>query len=327
MIISRTPFRISFAGGGSDIESYYAISEGAVLSASINKYSYILIHKLFSSHYKYSLKYSITENINSYSEISHPIFKEVLSNFEIKDSIEITSIADIPSGTGLASSSAFSASLISAINFLLDNKTNKKELAEKVCDLEINKLNEPIGKQDQYACVFGGLNFFTFSNSGGVKREKILLSNDEINYFDNNLMLFYTGLQRKTSSILSIQNSNIKKKSIEFNNMQKSVELAYAMKDNLLFKNFDAFGENLHKAWTLKKTFSKSITNSNIDHYYNLAINNGALGGKISGAGGGGFLMIYCPIEKQLKVREALSDLNELNFNFENLGNKIVTKA
>ena len=326
MIVTKTPFRISFAGGGSDISSFYQYHDGAVISATINKYSFIVLHELFESNEKFCLKYTTTEFANKLEEINHPIFRAALSNYPLNRNIEITSIADIPSGTGLASSSAFTASLLSALNYFTGNKKSKLQLANEVCDLEINQLSEPIGKQDQYSCVFGGLNFFKFKSNGSVVREKLSITTDNIKLLEKNILLFYTGMQRKTSSLLKQQNDNISSRGIEFKNMIRLVDLAYKMKENLLNLNFDEFGLNLNTSWELKKSFNKSITNQNIDEYYSLAIKNGALGGKITGAGGGGFLMLYCPEKNQNSVRKALSNLTELQFEFEPNGTQIIFK-
>ena len=326
MIVTKTPFRISFAGGGSDISSFYKYHDGAVISATINKYSFIVLHELFEGNKKYCLKYTTTEFANNLEEISHPIFRAALSNYSLNKNIEITSVADIPSGTGLASSSAFSASLLSALNYFTNNNKSKSQLANDVCNLEINQLSEPIGKQDQYSCVFGGLNFFKFKSNGSVVRKKLSISDYSIKILEKNILLFYTGMQRKTSLLLKKQNENISSRGNEFKNMIKLVDLAYKMKENLLNSNFDDFGLNLNKSWELKKSFNESITNKNIDEYYSLALQNGALGGKITGAGGGGFLMLYCPEKNQNNLRKALFNLTELKFQFEPDGTQIIFK-
>ena len=245
MIITRTPFRISFAGGGSDIEDFYKHSQGAVLSTTINKYMYIYTHNFFDED-KIRVKYSKTETAANVDDIRHPIVREILKKFKIKGALEISSNADIPSNTGLGSSSSFTVGLLHNLYTKFGRYTTKNQLADEACDIEINKLKEPIGKQDQYAASFGGLNIIKFNSSGGVSVEPLHLTKETYNLFQNNLMMFYTGLQRKTSSILSEQKKNMRLKD-KFEALKKMVAFVWELRDALYQQDFYKFGKILHK--------------------------------------------------------------------------------
>lgn len=322
MIITKTPFRVSFSGGGSDIASYYNEFGGAVVNISINKYIYLSIHPYFFKD-GYLLKYSKTENINTIEDIKHPIIKNVFQRFGIKG-VDFNSSADIPAGTGLASSSAFTVGLINLCNAYCDKYSTKEEIAKLACQIEIEDLKEPIGKQDQYACAHGGLNFMTFSRDGIVNVEKLFLTSDNYHSLENNLLMFYTGTTRAAGSILKEQNLNIVNDNRKINNLHKMVELAVELKDELLKGNIDTMGEILHSGWEYKKELANGISNDAIDYYYNLAIKNGAEGGKLLGAGGGGFLLFYVKDKNKTRLRKALSELNELDFKFDNTGTGII---
>lgn len=321
MIISRTPFRISFAGGGSDLQSYYSRFGGAVVSTTIDKYTYLSIHKYFIDN-KILLKYSSIELANNYNEIKHPLIREIFKYFDI-NGVDFSSSADIPSGTGLASSSAFCAGLINLCAAYKGQYISKFDIAEIACDIEIDKLNEPIGKQDQFACSVGGLNLIEFHSDNKVHIEKIPLHAHKLEALQGNLLMFYLGKTRLASSILSEQKSNIENdKKIE--NLHKMVQLAYNIKDELCKQNIHSMGEILHTGWMYKKELAKGISDNYINYNYDLAIKSGALGGKLLGAGGGGFLLFYVEADKQLQVKKALSHLVEIPFCFDNTGTSII---
>jgi D-glycero-alpha-D-manno-heptose-7-phosphate kinase len=316
MIVSCAPFRVSFAGGGSDIAAFYRRAHGAVLSCAIAKYSFIVVHPFFNSS-KYHLKYTRTELIDRIEEIQHPIMRETLRMLGINPGIEIVSVADVPGGTGLGSSSSFSVALINALYAYRQIFVPKERLANEACQLEIERLHEPIGKQDQYAAAYGGINFIEFEHHGGVIVRPLLLPPATISELESNLMLFYTGSQRDAREVLSHQITAIESDDRVISQMQKMVDLAHEMRDLLLAGDLNAFGLALHRGWELKRGISAQISSSAIDDLYARARAAGAFGGKIAGAGGGGFLLLYCPKTAQSRVREALSELQTLEFRFD----------
>ncbi|GHT44814.1 GHMP kinase [Endomicrobiia bacterium] len=322
MIITRTPFRISFAGGGSDISSYYEKFGGAVVSTTINKYIYLSMHPLFFKD-KYFLKYSQTEHTDSLNGIQHNIIREVFRMYGIRG-VDFNSSADIPSGTGLASSSAFTTGLINLCNVYNRQYCGKECIAEQTCDIEINRLGEPIGKQDQYACACGGLNFIRFNSNGSVDVEKLLLNNDVYYKLEKNLLMFYTGVSRKTNVILAEQKNSIECDTRKIENLHKMVSLARELKTELLHGNVDSIGEILHTGWMYKKELAASITNEGIDRIYELGCANGASGGKLLGAGGGGFVLFYAKEENHNRLRAAMHDYSEVNFKFDNNGTQVI---
>ncbi len=321
MVISKTPFRISFVGGGSDLPSYYLKHGGAVLSTSIDKYIYLSMHKYFINN-KYLLKYSKNEHVDNINQIKHPIIREVFKYFDI-NGVDFNSSADLPSGTGMGSSSAFTSGLINLCCIYKGKYMSREAIADLACKIEIEILKEPIGKQDQYACAVGGLNFIEFNKDNSVNIEKIHLDVERKMILSNNLLLFYLGNTRSASSVLSEQKQNIEDgKKIE--NLSKLVQLAYDLKSEILKGEIDALGESLHKGWILKKELASGISSQNIDYYYDLAIKAGAIGGKLLGAGGGGFLLFYVKQKNQQSVKNALKDLAYTEFNFDNSGTKII---
>ncbi|GHT64433.1 GHMP kinase [Endomicrobiia bacterium] len=322
MIITRTPFRISFAGGGSDISSYYEKFGGAVVSTTINKYVYLSMHPLFFKD-KYFLKYSQTEHTDSLNYIQHSIIREVFRMYGICG-VDFNSSADIPSGTGLASSSAFTAGLINLCNAYNRRYCDKKCIAEHACDIEINHLGEPIGKQDQYACACGGLNFIEFNPNGSVDIERLFLSNDVYYKLEKNLLMFYTGRSRKTNVILTEQKNSIECDTRKIENLHKMVSLARELKTELLHGNVDSIGEILHTGWMYKKELAANISNEGIDLIYELGCANGASGGKLLGAGGGGFVLFYAKEENHNRLRAAMHDYSEVNFKFDNNGTQVI---
>jgi len=321
MIISRTPFRISFAGGGSDISSFYTKEMGAVLSTTIDKYMYIAIHPFFDPE-SIQLKYSRTELVSDIEDIQHPIFRTVLDLFQLKG-VDINSIADIPSGTGLGSSSSFTVGLLNAIKAYQNSFASAGYLASKASNIEIDLLKSPIGKQDQYAAAFGGLNFITFYGDEQVSVEKIIMSPSSKKELEKNLILIYTGEVRSANTILKKQNNAIREKD-KFETQKKMVELAFELKESLEKNDIDYFGRILHEGWMLKRSLVKSISNNLIDDVYDEGMKAGALGGKLLGAGGGGFLLFYCPLEKQDYFKKRMNNFKELKFNFDHFGSKII---
>lgn len=322
MIITRTPLRISFAGGGSDLPSYYEKFGGAVLSTAINKYIYLSMHPYFFKS-GYFLKYSKVEHASQIEDIKHPIIREVFRLYNIKG-VDLSSSADVPSGNGLSSSSAFTTGLIHLCNAYNETYKTKGEIAAEACRVEIDILGEPIGKQDQYACSYGGLNFIQFEKSGEVLVEKVFLPSEGYQRLENNLLLFYTGITRSASSILMEQKENTVNDKNKINNLSRMVSLAYELKEELLRNNIDAMGDILHQGWILKREMATKVTSSFIDECYNRAIKAGALGGKLLGAGGGGFLLFYVEEQNHARVRNALSDLKEMPFRFDCKGSTII---
>ena len=322
MIITRTPFRISFAGGGSDMADYYEKYGGSVLSVTINKYIYTLLHPYFHKD-SYLIKYSKTEMVNNVDEIKHPIIHDVFKRYGIHG-VDFNSTADIPAGTGLASSSAFTVGLINLCNAYTDKYMNKKDIAELACKIEIEDLKEPIGKQDQYACACGGLNFIEFYKDGVVDVEKLYLMSNAYHSLERNLLMFYTGVTRKAGNVLAETKKTLENGDAKVQNLHKMVALSRELKEELLKGNIDAMGEILHRGWMYKKELNGMVSNPDIDYYYDLAMKNGASGGKLLGAGGGGFLLFYVQEDKKEQLRKALSDLKEISFNFDNKGTSII---
>ena len=322
MIISRTPFRISFLGGGSDLPSFYEKSRGAVLSVSINKYMYISVHPFFNRK-QIQLKYSKTELCDSLDKINHPIFRETLKYLGLKEGLEIVSSADIPSGTGLGSSSSFTVGLLNSLHSYKGEYVSKEKLASEACMIEIDKLGEPIGKQDQHASAFGGLNIIDFNKDGSVIISPISLKQSVVSKLEDNLLLFYTKINRKASDILKQQQEEIKFEK-KFNIQKEMVEFVWEAREALCQGDLKSFGELLNKGWMLKKSINDKTSNPVIDKYYSTAMENGAIGGKLLGAGGGGFLLLYCEKEDQEALRKALSDLYELKFCFDWQGSNII---
>lgn len=321
MIISRTPFRISFAGGGSDMPAFYKRETGAVLSTSIDKYMYIAIHPFFDKN-KIQLKYSKTEQVDSISDIKHPIFREVLNMYDLKG-VDLNSIADIPSGTGLGSSSSFTVGLLNAVRTYLGKATSGEKLGQLACDVEINKVGSPIGKQDQYAAACGGLNFITFYGDETVNVEKIIMNPQKKRELDENLIMVFVGGEHSANAILKSQQAAISDQK-KFETQKNMVKLAYHLRESLESNNIDDFGRILHEGWLMKKSLTAGISSGGIDEMYERGIKAGALGGKLLGAGGAGFILFYCPKERQEAFRREMGDINEMKFHFDDFGSKII---
>ena len=322
MIIARSPFRVSFCGGGSDIAAFYEKYGGCVLSCSIRKYVYVALHPSFNKQ-TITLKYSETEEVNDFSEIKHKYFKIILENYNVKG-VEITSMADIPSGTGLGSSSAFTVATLKAIKAYKKLGYSTYALACEACDIEINQAGSPIGKQDQFASAFGGLNFIEFHKDGKVTVEPLMIPGDGEQKLQNNLMLFYTGLTHDANAILAEQTKNLVSKEDKIKGQLKLCDLTKQLKKHFEEGDIDYLGEILKESWEIKKTLSSGITNPVIDVIYNKALTAGAIGGKLLGAGGGGFMLFYVRPEKQESVRRALCDYLEVEFKIDYEGATIV---
>lgn len=321
MIITKTPFRISFAGGGTDLAAFYEREQGAVLSATINKYMYLALHRYFEN--KILLKYSRTELVDSAQEIQHPLIRHCFLKTGINNPLEVTSFADIPSsGTGLGSSSAFTIGLLKALYTFQHKNTENVQLAKEACDIEIRELKEPIGKQDQYACAVGGMNVLLFNPDGSVFVEPVMMKPAIKKKLEENLVLYYTGLTRKASTILAEQTKVTKQKE-KFATLGALRSLVFELRDALTQGDLSTFAGVLHRGWTLKQSLVTGISNPEINRYYERAISLGALGGKLLGAGGGGFLLFYCPKEKQHLLRENLG-LREVPFSFDPQGARII---
>lgn len=322
MIISRAPFRVSFCGGGSDIASFYEKYGGCVLSCSIRKYVYIALHPSFDKK-TISLKYSKTEEVDSYDKIEHKYFRIMLSDYDVKG-VEITSMADIPSGTGLGSSSSFTVAVLKVLKAYLKKSYSTYALANEACEVEIEKAKSPIGKQDQFASAFGGLNFITFHKNGRVSIEPVLIPSDGEEKLQNNVMMFYTGLTHDANAILSEQTKNVGTVEDKIKAQLKLCEMAKDLRAHLENGDIDYLGHILKESWEIKKTLSSGIANPTVDKIYDLAMEAGAEGGKLLGAGGGGFMLFYVKPQNQNAVREALKDYLEIEFKIDYEGATIV---
>lgn len=320
MIISQTPLRISLAGGGTDLASFYKHDEGWVISSAIDKYIFVIIKERFDD--KIYLNYSKKEIVDHVDQIEHDLVREAMRKTRVEKGVEITTLADIPSsGSGLGSSSSVTVGLLNALYTYQGELVTADRLAREACDIEIDILGKPIGKQDQYIAAFGGLRFFRFKPDEDVIVEKISLENSAKLRFGDNLLLFFTGKTRSSDHILSEQKANTMNKLDLLKTMKHQ---AREIRTAIEARQFDDIGRILAESWSYKKQLASQISNGDIDQMYERAIATGALGGKISGAGGGGFLLLYCPRENQNKVREALKNFRELPFFLEKHGSKII---
>jgi D-glycero-alpha-D-manno-heptose-7-phosphate kinase len=320
MIVVQTPLRVSFFGGGTDFPSYFLKEGGCVLSSAIDKYIFVIIKKRFDQ--KLRVGYTRTEIVEDISEIQHELIREAFFMTGINHGVEITTMGDIPSqGSGLGSSSTVTVGALHALYTLRGEIVTADCLARQACEMEIERLRKPIGFQDQYIAAFGGFRFIEFTKKGEVIVQKIELDPCLRRRLHENLMLFFTGTTRKSESILEEQKNNIPD---HLGVLSELKEITYTARNELEAGNLDRIGELLHESWALKKRLSSNISNEKIDSLYATALSAGALGGKITGAGGGGFLMLYCPHEKQETVRTALNGLQELPFRLEPDGSKVI---
>ena len=327
MILSKAPVRLSMGGGGTDLASYYREYGGFLLATSINKFVYILLNRRFEDNFR--LSYSKTEIINTVEEIEHPIFRESIKYVGIEGKVEIVSVSDVPSNCGLGTSSTFTVALLNALYAYRRDYIGIDKLAESACHIEINVLNEPIGKQDQYASAFGGFNAYYFEKDGSVRVEPLRIKEEMMIELQNNIFLFYLNKNRSASSILKEQNENSKKNDKDtIERLHKIKEIGLYTKKILEEGKINEFGEVLHNHWLTKKGLSNKISDPFIDEAYDIALKNGAIGGKVVGAGGGGFLLLYCPNNKP-KLIEALRNfgLKPTWFSFEFEGAKKIYSA
>ncbi len=317
MIFTRSPLRISLGGGGTDLPSYYQKHSGFLIAAAIDKYVCITLHQTFVP--ELIIKYSKLERVSSADEVQHPIIREALKLTGISgQGLEITSMADIPSGTGLGSSGSFTTALLKTLHSHRRNFVHPRELAEQACDIEINRLGEPIGKQDQYIAAYGGLTCFQFSPSGHVDAWPLRVSSETLYNLEDNLLLFFTGYSRSASSILKEQDDRSKQRDQGMvDNLHFVKELGYQSKEALESGDLIRFAELMKVHWEHKKKRSGSMSNGQINEWYELAMVNGALGGKLIGAGGGGFLMFYAEEKACLRRAMAEAGLREVRFRFD----------
>jgi len=319
MIVVQTPLRISFLGGGTDFEDYYAKEGGAVLSTGINLSVYIIVKKRYYD-FIY-INYSKKEIVETVNRIEHELAREAMRMTGIEGGIEITTLADVTSeGSGLGSSSSFTVGLLHALYAYKGELPTAQLLAEQACNIEIDILHRPIGKQDQYIAAYGNLRFIKFLDST-ICVEKVQIDKETKQRLNRNLLLFYTGRSRKSDTVLESQKNNIEARRNELSEMKR---LAFEARDCLQNGALDDFGEILHQGWEYKKKLTDIVSTTEIDNYYTLARQAGAIGGKICGAGGGGFLLLYCRPEKQEEVRRSLSLLREYSFNLKEDGSKVI---
>ncbi len=324
MIIARSPLRITLGGGGTDLASYYREYEGFLIAAAIDKYVYVTVMRPFMP--GIYLKYSQLEHVERAADVHHPIIREAIQILEFKTpQVEITTLADIPAGTGLGSSGSFTTALLKALYAHRKRILLPKELAELACNIEIDRLHEPVGKQDQYIAAYGGITCLTFNKDDSVEAVPLAISMDTLFELEDNLLLFFTGVSRSAGHILADQNTRTKRNDDEMlRNLHFVKELGLRSKKALEDGDAALFGELMHEHWEHKKRRSGGMSNPSIDEWYELGLNNGALGGKLVGAGGGGFLMFYASDRNKLRRAMTRAGLEEVRFRFDFEGTKIV---
>lgn len=320
MIISRTPFRVSFAGGGSDLEAFYSGEPGVVLSTAINKYMYLAVKEHFGNNFRVS--YSRTEFADTPEQIQHGIVRECLMYLGARRGLEVVSMADLPAQTGLGSSSSFTVGLLHALHSMQGHVVTPERLASEACMIEIERLKEPIGKQDQYIAAYGGLRVIQFNPDGSVFIDPVICTSATRRALEERLMMFFTGITRDARTVLAKQQSGTDTKR---DVLRKMCSIALQLKDVLTSgRDLNDFGKLLHAGWEAKRSVEESISSPLIDEYYERGLKAGALGGKLLGAGGGGFLLFFCEPHLQDRVREELATLTELPFGMDLQGSKIV---
>ncbi len=327
MIISRSPLRITLGGGGTDLPSYYLEHGGFLIAAAIDKYVYITLHETFVS--DLIVKYARSERVPSADKLAHPIIREAFDLLGlVGNGMELSSMADIPAGTGLGSSGSFTTALLTALHCYLGKPILPVEIAEQACHIEIDRLNEPIGKQDQYIAAVGGINCFYFTEEGKVDIVPLQIASGDFFDLEDNLMMFFTGFSRRASSILAEQDQGTKSgESSMIENLNFVKELGFRSKKALEEGNIEGFGELMHEHWCHKKERSGAMSNLEIDRWYEIAMNNGAIGGKLVGAGGGGFLLFLANDKKALRNAMTSEGLEEVRFRLGAEGTKIVNSG
>ena len=325
MIITRTPLRVTLGGGGTDLPSYYEQFGGLVVSAAISKYIFISINRTFTP--DYFLKYSALERVEQPTDIEHPIIREALLSHTVEPSVEIVSTADIPSGTGLGSSGAFTVGLLRTIYALRRDHVSAGDLAEEACRIEIDRLNRPVGKQDQYVAAFGGLNTYEFKPDGTVKVSPLAITTETFHDLEEHLLMFFTGYSRAADRVLEEQRSKSTAGDADMiDNLHFVKELGLRSKVALEQGDVEGFAALMHEHWEHKKKRSTSMSNTNIDRWYEIGRANGALGGKLVGAGAGGFLLFYTRDPRALRAAMKAEGLAEVRFTFDNDGSVVVVR-
>jgi D-glycero-alpha-D-manno-heptose-7-phosphate kinase len=320
MIITQTPLRISFAGGGTDFKDYYVRAGGCVLSTAIDKYIYVIVKERFDQNIR--LGYSRTEMVDSVEQIEHELAREAMRKVGITTGVEISTMADIPSeGSGLGSSSSVTVGLLHALYTYKGELVTPDRLAREACEIEIEILGKPIGKQDQYIAAYGGMRLIEFNADESVTVSPVPMGEEQRRRFSENLLLFYTGITRKADRILSKQKENIESKLATLDALKAQTADIF---EALTSSNINRVGRVLDEGWRHKRQLADKISNTDIDEMYNRALDAGAIGGKIAGAGGGGFLLLYCPADRQQAVRAALSGMREMPFALERDGTKVI---
>jgi D-glycero-alpha-D-manno-heptose-7-phosphate kinase len=325
MIITRTPLRISLGGGGTDLPSYYEQHGGFVVSAAISQYIFVSLNRMFGS--GYLLKYSSLENPKTVDEIKHPILREVLRRHNGQGSLEIASLADVPAGTGLGSSGAFTVGLLRALYAYRRKYVHAAETAEEACDIEMNVLRQPVGKQDQYIAAFGGLSCFEFKTDGTVEVTPLAISNATLLDLEHNLLMFFTGYSRNAVEVLDDQKQrSVEGDSTMIENLHFTKQLGLTAKEFLEAGKTRCYGELLREHWKHKRERSRGMSNECIDHWHSVGMANGAVGGKLVGAGGGGYLLFYA--EDPMRLRRAMANegLSELRFRFDHDGSTVLVR-
>jgi D-glycero-alpha-D-manno-heptose-7-phosphate kinase len=323
MIVTKTPLRVSFVGGGSDLPVFYRRYGGAVLSTAINKFVYLTVNAKFDQRIRIS--YSRTEEPASVAKIKHPLVREALKMVGIEGGIEIASIADIPAkGSGLGSSSSYTVGLLLALHTYKGEFASPERLAAEACEIEIERCGDPIGRQDQYAAAFGGLNFIQFHPDDSVRVEPVVCRRETLETLQSRVMMFYTGLTRSAGTVLEHQGRAVAKAKSKQRALQRMVALAHQLRLELQKNNVEAFGEILHENWELKRSLSAGISTRLIDEWYKRARRAGATGGKLLGAGSGGFMLFYAPRDRHEAIAGALKGLRQIPIRFEPQGSKII---
>jgi D-glycero-alpha-D-manno-heptose-7-phosphate kinase len=322
MILSKTPLRMSFVGGGSDLPAFYREESGAVLSTSIDKYIYICVNRKFDGRIRVS--YTRTENVEYWQQVEHPLVREALNLVGIDGGIEIASMADIPSkGSGLGSSSTYTVGLLNVLYAYRNQFASKEKLARQACEIEIDRCGEPIGKQDQYAAAYGGLNLIRFHPDDSVSVDPVICDPGLLQQMEDSTLVFFTGRTRSASAVLANQSAAMQSTDRRAL-MRRMVQLAFDMKEQLESGTLDHFGDLLDENWRLKAQLTSGISDPQIDTWYAKGLANGALGGKLLGAGNGGFMMFYAPKESHVKITTALADIEPVKFRFDRAGAQIV---
>jgi D-glycero-alpha-D-manno-heptose-7-phosphate kinase len=323
MIITKTPLRISFCGGGTDMSAFYEREEGAVLSSAISLYVYLVIHPFFEN--RFMLKYSQAECVDTIEQVQHPLIRECLAITKSRPPLEIASFADLPSkGSGLGSSSAFAVGLLKGLYSYQGVNVSSERCAQQACEVEIERLAEPIGKQDQYACAYGGINLIRFKVNGDVHLETMVMSREQRKEIAGSLLLFYTGITRKASHVLEEQKQRTISQQDTFDVLRRMRDQALELAEDLAKGDHQKLGKHLHQAWQWKQSLASKVSNGKLEAIYQRAMSAGADGGKLLGAGGGGFFLFHCKPSNQGRLCESLSDLLRIPFSLDSQGTRII---